>query len=158
MPFLSFAILGGLGALTVFFALFNGPNPLERWTAQEILLLIAGAAVGTGAGLFAATMPGFPSAGWNSLGIGMFVGCMVVSVVKSWRPLFLVTGAFSLFGIILEPLGLMVSITMAVVLSSFADETHTPKGVAGLAVFLCALCWLVFIYELDIRVPVWPQF
>jgi hypothetical protein len=25
-------------------------------------------------------------------------------------------------------------------------------------VFLCVLCWAVFIYELDIRVPVWPQF
>lgn len=25
-------------------------------------------------------------------------------------------------------------------------------------VFLCVLCWAVFIWELDIRVPVWPQF
>ena len=27
---------------------------------------------------------------------------------------------------------------------------------AGLMVFLCALCWAVFIYELDIRVNLWP--
>ena len=52
----------------------------------------------------------------------------------------------------------MLAITVSVVLSAFADETHTPKGVAGLVVFLCVLCWAVFIYELDIRVPVWPQF
>jgi hypothetical protein len=25
-------------------------------------------------------------------------------------------------------------------------------------IFLLALCWWVFIYELDIRVSVWPQF
>jgi hypothetical protein len=30
--------------------------------------------------------------------------------------------------------------------------------VIGMCIFLCVLCWLVFIKELDIRVPVWPVF
>jgi hypothetical protein len=110
------------------------------------------------AGLAAARMPGFASVGWNPLGIGLFVGCLVVSIVPSWRPLFLVSGAFTLFGIVLEPLGLMVAIAISVILSAFADKTHTPLGVGGLVVFLCVLSWAIFIYELDIRVPVWPQF
>jgi hypothetical protein len=158
MPMLSFGILAALGVTVLVLALFNGPDPIARWTTPEIVFLLAGAAAGMAAGLVAAQLPGFPSSGWNSLGIGFFVGSMVVSIVKSWRPLFLVLAAFSLFGIVLEPLGLMVAITVCVVLSAFADETHTPKGVAGLVVFLCVLCWAVFIYELDIRVPVWPQF
>lgn len=158
MPWLSFAILLGLGCLVLFFGLFNGPDPLAKWTPQEVGFLIAGAVAGTAAGLVAAKMPGWPSAGWNSLGIGMFVGCMVPSVVKSWRPLFLISAAFALFGLVLEPLGLMAAIALSVILSAFADDTHKPVGVAGLVVFLCALCWAVFIYELDIRVPVWPQF
>lgn len=158
MPFLGFAILLGLGAIVLLLGLFNGPDPIARWTGPEIGFLLAGAAAGTAAGLVASKVGGWPSAGWNSLGIGLFVGCMVVSVVKSWRPLFLISAAFSLFGIILEPLGLMLAIALSVILSSFADETHTPKGVAGLVAFLCVLCWAVFIYELDIRVPVWPQF
>jgi len=157
MPFLALAILGGLGAATVIFALFSGPNPLDRWTSQEIMLLIAGAVVGTGAGLVAARVGGWPSSGWNSLGIGIFVGCLVPGIVKSWRPLFLVLAAFALFGLVLEQLGLMVAITLSVVLAAFADETHTPKGVVGLCVFLCTLCWFVFIWYLDIRVPLWPQ-
>jgi hypothetical protein len=108
--------------------------------------------------MVAGQIPGWVSAGWNSLGIGIFVGCMVPSIVKSWRPLFLISAAFALFGLMLEPLGLMAAIASAVILSAFGDETHTPKGVVGLVVFLCSLCWAVFIYELDIRVPVWPQF
>ncbi len=158
MPMLSFWILMGLGGLTLFFGLFNGPDPIAKWTGSEIGFLIAGAVVGTAAGLIAARAPGFASVGWNPLGIGLFVGCMVVSFVESWRPLFLVSAAFSLFGIILEPLGLMVAIAASVGLSALADKTHTPLGVLGLIVFLCVLCWAVFIYELDIRVPVWPQF
>lgn len=158
MPFLGFVILLGLGIIVLLLGLFNGPDPLAKWTSQEIIFLIAGAVVGTAAGLVAMRVPGFPSAGWNALGIGMFVGCLVPSVIKSWRPLFLISAAFALFGLVLEPLGLMLAIAMCVVLSAFADETHKPLGVAGLVAFLCALCWAVFIYELDIRVPVWPQF
>ena len=86
------------------------------------------------------------------------MGCLVPAVIKSWRPLFLISAAFALFGLVLEPLGLMLAITLSVVLASFADETHKPAGVAGLVLFLCVLCYAVFIYELDIRVPVWPQF
>lgn len=158
MPWLSFAILLGLGCIVLLLGLFNGPDPIAMWTTPEIAFLIVGLGVGTAAGMIAAAMPGWPSSGWNPLGIGMFVACMIPSVIKSWRPLFLVTAAFSLFGILLEPLGLMVAITASVTLSAFADDTHRPAGVVGLVVFLCALCWAVFIYELDIRVPVWPQF
>jgi hypothetical protein len=158
MPFLSFSIMLGLGVIVLLLGLFNGPDPIEKWTPAEIGFLIAGAVAGTAAGLVAAHMPGWASAGWNPLGIGMFVGCLVPAVVKSWRPLFLISAAFALFGLVLEPLGLMVAIATSVILSAFADETHTPKGVAGLVIFLCVLCWAVFIYELDIRVPVWPVF
>jgi hypothetical protein len=158
MPFLGFVILLGLGAIVLLLGLFNGPDPLAKWTSQEIVFLLAGAAVGTVAGLMAMRIPGWPSASWNALGIGLFVGCLVPSIIKSWRPLFLVSAAFALFGLVLEPLGLMLAITLCVVLAAFADDSHRPLGVAGLVVFLCALCWAVFIYELDIRVPVWPQF
>jgi hypothetical protein len=158
MPFLGFVILLGLGSLVLIFGLFNGPDPLAKWTQQEVVFLVGGAVVGTAAGMIAARVGGWPSAGWNALGIGMFVGCLVPSIIKSWRPLFLVSAAFALFGLVLEPLGLMLAITLCVVLAAFADETHKPLGVVGLVAFLCALCWAVFIYELDIRVPVWPQF
>lgn len=158
MPMLAFWLLLGLSGIVLILGLFNGPDPIEKWTGSEILFLILGAVGGTAAGMVAAHMNGWVAAGWNPLGIGLFVGCMIPSIVKSWRPLFLISAAFALFGLVLEPLGLMVAIAASVILSAFADETHKPAGVAGLVVFLCALCWAVFIWELDIRVPVWPQF
>jgi len=156
MPMLAFWILLGLGAAVLLLGLFNGPDPLATWTTSEITYLVAGAVGGTVVGVAASHMPGWIGAGWNPLGIGLFVGCMIVSVVESWRPLFLVSAAFTLFGLVLESLGFMLAITLSVVLSAFADKTHRPLGVAGLVAFLCAVCWFVFIWYLDIRVPVWP--
>ncbi len=158
MPWLALWLLLGLSVIVLILGLFNGPDPIEKWTSQEILFLILGAVGGTAAGLVAANMTGWAGSGWNPLGIGLFVGCMIPSIVKSWRPLFLVSAAFTLFGLVLESMGLMFAIAASVILSAFADETHKPVGVAGLVVFLCALCWAVFIWELDIRVPVWPVF
>ncbi|MBB5688776.1 tripartite tricarboxylate transporter TctB family protein [Roseomonas alkaliterrae] len=157
MPMLAFWILMGLGVAVLVLGLFNGPDPLEKWTPSEVIYLIAGAVGGTAAGIAASHMPGWIGAGWNPLGIGLFVGCMIPSIIESWRPLFLVSAAFTLFGLVLESLGFMVAITISVVLASFADKTHRPLGVAGLVLFLCALCWFVFIWYLDIRVPVWPE-
>ena len=159
MPMLTFWLLIGLGSIVLAGGLFNGPDPLAKWTPGEIGFLIAGAAAGVVAGMIAARIPGFPSSGWNSLGIGLFVGCLVAAVPQGWRALFMPLAAFSLFGLSLEPLGLMVAITITVICSALADREHLerPLGVAGLCAFLCALCWAVFIYYLDIRVPLWPQ-
>ena len=159
MPMLTFWLLIGLGSIVLATGLFSGPDPLAKWTSAEIGFLIAGAVVGVAAGMIAARIPGFPSSGWNALGIGMFVGCLVAAIPPGWRALFLPSAAFTLFGLVLEPLGFLVAITLTVICSAFADREHLerPLGVAGLCAFLCALCWAIFIRYLDIRVPLWPQ-
>jgi len=159
MPMLVFWLQIILGGIVLFFGLFNGPDPLDDWTPAEIGFLIGGAVAGIAAGMIAARIPGFPSAGWNALGIGMFVGCLVAAVPPGWRALFLPSAAFTLFGLALEPLGIIVAIIITVICSALADQEHLdrPLGLAGLCAFLSALCWAIFIYYLDIRVPLWPQ-
>jgi hypothetical protein len=159
MPMLVFWLLIGLGTFVLLSGLLNGPDPLAKWSSAEIGFLIAGAVAGVAAGMIAASIPGFTSSGWNSLGIGLFVGCLVCAVPPGWRALFLPSAAFTLFGLVLEPLGFIVAITVTVICSAFADKEHLerPLGVAGLCAFLCALCWAIFIWYLDIRVPLWPQ-
>jgi hypothetical protein len=49
-----------------------------------------------------------------------------------------------------------VALTATIVISAFADRDHRPLGVALMTVFLLALCWWVFISQLDIRVNMWP--
>lgn len=76
----------------------------------------------------------------------------------AWRELLLVLAAMCVFGLLLEKGGLFLSIVATVAVASLADKTHRPLGVLGLIVFLLALCWFIFIRELDIRVNLWPQF
>jgi hypothetical protein len=155
MPMLTFWLLAGLGSLVVVAALFNGPDPLDDWTKLEILAVpfavVAGFVV-----YFIARGVGFTS--WYPLGFGLLGACLAISVAPGWRPIGLVHAGMAVFGLMLDQFGLMASIVGAVVVAVLAEPTHRPKGVLGLVIFLCVLCWWVFIRELDIRVPVWPVF
>jgi hypothetical protein len=87
--------------------------------------------------MIASKVPGFPSSGWNALGIGLFVGCMVCAIPPGWRALFLPSAAFTLFGLVLEPLGLMVAITAALP-GSLATTTPPVGPAAGADFCACA--------------------
>jgi hypothetical protein len=41
MPLLVFMIQGGIGALVLLIGLFNGPDPLEKWTGVDSKSLVA---------------------------------------------------------------------------------------------------------------------
>ncbi|MFT8247067.1 hypothetical protein [Roseomonas sp. BN140053] len=155
MPMLVFYLLGALGVGILLIGLGNGPDNLERWTRLEVTTAILGTLVGlvvwqvmerTGTGVTS----------WAQLGFGCLAGLLVLSIAPGWRPLGLVHAAFAVFGLALEPLGLIVALVLSIVLASLADRTHRPLGVLGMVVFLCVLSWAVFIWQLDIRVPLWP--
>jgi len=76
----------------------------------------------------------------------------------AWREMFLILGAICVFGLILEKAGMILTLAITIGISTLADRTHRPLGVLALTAFLVVLCWLVFIYWLDIRIPVWPTF
>ena len=90
------------------------------------------------------------------LGLGLFNGPDRLEGWP-WRELLLILASICVFGLLLERGGLMLAIAAAVVVAAFADRDHRPLGVAGTAVFLMVLCWWVFVRQLDIRVPLWPQ-
>lgn len=90
------------------------------------------------------------------LGLGLFNGPDRLERWQ-WRELLLVLASMCVFGLLLERGGLMLAIAAAVAIAAFADRDQRPLGVAGLIAFLMALCWWIFIRQLEIRVPVWPQ-
>ncbi|MDQ1078718.1 hypothetical protein [Pseudoroseomonas cervicalis] len=157
MPMLVFWLELGLGAIVLATSFFGGLDPLEKWTKLDFTTLF----VGIGATLVAypllAAVPAL-SANWYALGIALAIGFGITAVSPGWRKLAFVLLAMIVFGILLEQGGLMLAITAMVIVSALADPEHRPLGVAGCVVFLLALCWWVFIYELDIRVNVWPVF
>jgi Tripartite tricarboxylate transporter TctB family len=101
---------------------------------------------------------------WLQVGLGLIV--LAIGLFNgpdplerwAWRELVLILASLCVFGLLLEKGGLFLSIAATVAVASLADRTHRPLGVLGLMVFLIALCWFVFIRELDIRVSIWPSF
>jgi hypothetical protein len=157
MPMMVFYIQAGLGALVIFFSLFSGPDPLEKWTKMDWGSLALGIAAGTLAWKLSPSVWGFFGQTYNAVGLGITVGFLVMAISAGWKLLAIICAAVALFGLILEKGGFFAALTAVILVSCVAEHTHTKKGVAGLLVFLLVLCWWVFIYELDIRVNLWPQ-
>ena len=155
MPMLVLWLQLGLGAFVLVLGLGNGPDPLENWTNLEVATAVGGAITTVVVTMVLENM-GVGQGTWRQLGFGLLAGTLVLGIAPGWRPLGVVHAAFAIFGLSLEPLGLIVAMTLCILLASLADRDHTPLGVAGMVVVLCVLCWFVFIRELDIRVPLWP--
>lgn len=156
MPAMTFYILGGLGAWVLIASIFSGPDPLEKWTGLDVGSLVAGIVVGILAWKLSPMVWGFFGQTYNAVGVAILIGMLVTAYSAGWRDLTVVCAAVALFGLLLEKAGFFAALTGLILVGCLADRSHTLKGVAGLLVFLLALCWWVFIHELDIRVNLWP--
>lgn len=154
MPMLVLWLLMGLGALVLFTGLNSGPDPLEGWSRFNLLILFGGVVAGlvTWRVLLAMGI----TTSYREVGFACLFGLLILSIAPAWRPMGTPLASYAIFGLSLEPLGLMVSIVGLSVISAFADREHTVKSVIGMSVALCVLCWFVFIRQLDIRVSLWP--
>jgi len=73
-----------------------------------------------------------------------------------WRPLLLVLGSVLLFAFALKPLGLVLSMVVLVFVCARGGPEYETKEVAILTAALLVLVLAVFIWGLDLAVPVWP--
>jgi hypothetical protein len=160
MPMLVFWIELGLGLIVLLAAFFNGPDPLQKWTGLESLTLALAIVIGTLVWLAAPYLGSFFSSTYNAIGLGMLVGFLVLCWAPGWRLIGYICAAMCVFSLLLEQAGLMLALIGTIGVSCLAEHEHRdrPLGVLGMSIFLLALCWWVFIKQLDIRVAVWPQF
>ncbi|MFH5927498.1 hypothetical protein [Roseomonas xinghualingensis] len=154
MPMLVFWLQFALGALVIVAALNSGPDPLERWNKIDAVALASG--IGVGLILWQLMERTGATSGWMQVGLPLLVGMLILSISPAWRALGLTLGSFVAFGLALETLGLIFALVALCGISALADREHTLKSTAGMTVFLCILAWFVFIYELDVRIPLWP--
>lgn len=75
-----------------------------------------------------------------------------------FKPLLIILGSIVLFGILLKPMGLIVSIIALVIVSSVGSPEKYVKEVVISSLFLAVFAWLVFIKGLQLIIPVWPAF
>lgn len=70
----------------------------------------------------------------------------------------IILGSVVLFGVLLLPLGFVISLLLLVVISSFASHEFGIKATAINAVALLAISIAIFFFGLRIQMPLWPSF
>jgi hypothetical protein len=67
-----------------------------------------------------------------------------------------ILGAVVLFGLLLQPLGLVVSLAALVLVSSMASHEFGWKGALLTAAVLIVFSTGVFIWGINLQIPLWP--
>lgn len=74
------------------------------------------------------------------------------------KPVVLVLSSVVLFGLLLRPLGLLVSTVILVIVSSMASDDFKRRDAILNAFVLLAIVLVIFVYFLKFQIPVWPSF
>ncbi|MEP7300302.1 MAG: tripartite tricarboxylate transporter TctB family protein [Caldimonas sp.] len=115
-----------------------------------------------------------PGAGYFPLGLALILAVMgAVVIFKSltieteggdkvgsfaWRPLVIIVIAIAVFGAMLEPLGMLISVPVLILIASLAGDEFHWKGVAAAAIVLTVFSWAIFVWGLKLTIPVLPWF
>jgi len=75
-----------------------------------------------------------------------------------FRILLIIIGSVVLFGVLLRPMGLYLSLFLLVVASSTASHEFGWKVAIANGLCLTVFCWLAFIKGLGLIFPLWPAF
>ncbi len=74
------------------------------------------------------------------------------------RPLAVIVLAVLLFGVLLQPAGLVIATAVLVLVSTKAGESFRVREALGLAALLVLVAAGVFVYGLGVSAPLWPSF
>lgn len=76
----------------------------------------------------------------------------------AWRPLLVIVASIAVFGLALPRLGMFMTIPLLIVMVSFAGDDFSWKGVIATAVVLTLGSWVIFIWGLNLTIPLTPAF
>jgi len=72
-------------------------------------------------------------------------------------PLAVIATAICLFGVLIEPLGLIVSLAVLTLMSAWVGAQFRLTETVALAAALVLFCVAVFVYALGLPLNVWPS-
>ncbi len=75
-----------------------------------------------------------------------------------WQTIALIIGPVLLFGLMLKPIGMILSLFVLVVVSSYASHEFKWIGTIINAVVLILMCVMIFVWFLKLQFPIWPSF
>ncbi len=76
----------------------------------------------------------------------------------AWKPLLIIVAAIVVFGLTLDRLGLILTVPILIIISSFAGDEFRWRGVIISSIVLTFFSWAVFVYGLKLTIPIWPRF
>jgi Tripartite tricarboxylate transporter TctB family len=76
----------------------------------------------------------------------------------AWRPLIVIVVSIAVFGAALPRLGMFATIPLLIVMVSFAGDEFSWKGVVANSIVLTAGSWVIFIWGLNLTIPLKPAF
>lgn len=140
--------------------------------ASGILLIVVGAVFAIGATNYNFGSSVRPGPGYFPFGLGLILAILGLVILFGaftakrkkddlvgaipWRPLFCIVGALVFFGYFLPRLGFLLSFPLMIIITSFGDSEFTWKNALLNAMALMALSYVIFIYGLELNLPLWP--
>lgn len=150
----------------------NIKNQQDFWSG--VLYILVGLGFAWGATNYSFGSSARPGPAYFPFGLGLLLAVMgAITLVSSlvtgqkgdgeigdiaWRPLLIMVGSVVLFGFALPWLGMAIALPLLVLTSALAgDEFHIGEVLLNAAI-LTVGSWVVFIYGLNLVIPVWPTF
>jgi hypothetical protein len=139
-----------------------------------VMFILAGVGFAWGATNYNFGSAARPGPGYFPFGLGVLLAILGAAIALkaltvptkdgdrigsfAWRPLGLIVAAVVVFGLVLPKLGMILSLPLLVLIASYAgDEFHIGE-VAINSVVLTVFSWVIFIWGLNLTIPLWPSF
>ena len=113
-----------------------------------------------------------PGPGYFPFGLGIILALLGIVVLLSaftsqrtdgdpvgripWRPLLCVVGAIVFFGVALPRLGFFISLPVMIILTSAGSREFSWRDALLNAAVLTLASYAIFIYGLQLTMPLWP--
>jgi len=139
-----------------------------------LMFVVAGVGFAIGATNYSFGTSARPGPGYFPFGLGILLAVLGALVLfKSLtieteggdrvghiplRPISLITLSVVVFGFALPTLGMIISLPLLILISSFAGDEFRLKEVIINSIVLTVGSWAVFIKGLDLVIPLWPVF
>ncbi len=144
----------------------------QKDLVSGIALIAVGAAFAIGATNYSFGTAIRPGPGYFPFGLGIILAILGLFVLFEaytrdrkngdpigaipWRPLICVVGAIVFFGFFLPKLGFLISFPIMIIITSAGGREFTWKDAVLNAFILTAMSYAIFIYGLQLTIPVWP--
>jgi Tripartite tricarboxylate transporter TctB family len=144
----------------------------ERDFWAGMMFLVVGIAFAWGATTYNFGSSARPGPGYFPFGLGVLLALLgALELFKAltieseggdpighiaWKPLIVILAAVGMFGVALPRLGLVITLPLLVLVSSWASDEFSVKATLINALVLITMSWLIFVKGLSLTIPVWP--